>query len=197
MSRQLPIEDCATIFIGMARFVPRNAESAFFLTFTVVDWVDVFTRASYRHIFTDALNYAIDHKGLELYAWVLMSNHAHLVASAQDGHQLSDIIRDLKKFTSKKILEEIQTIPESRRDWMLYRFSYSAKFDSKIKNYRFWQEGNYPKECNSLEFLTQKINYIHDNPVRAEIVDEPEHYRYSSAVDYAGGKGLVRVSFME
>lgn len=191
------VEACPAIFIPLARYVPQSVDNAFFLTLTVVDWVDVFTRPVYRRIFSDALNYAIDQKGLELFAWVLMSNHAHLVAAAREGHQLSDIIRDLKKFTSKRIVEEIQVIPESRQDWMLYRFAYSGKFDPKIKNYRFWQEGNFPKECHSRDFLMQKINYIHNNPVRAEIVECAEHYLYSSAVDYAGGKGLVKVSVVD
>lgn len=178
----------------MARFIPSSdIDNAFFLTLTVVDWVDVFTRPAYRHIFTDALNYAVTAKGLDLYAWVLMSNHAHLVASAKPNFQLSDILRDLKKYTSKKIVAEIQTISESRADWMVYRFEYAGKFDPKIKNYRFWQEGNFPKECHSPDFIRQKIHYTHYNPVRAEIVAEPQHYLYSSAVDYMGGKGIVEV----
>lgn len=182
----------------MSRFIPSNeVNNAFFLTLTVVNWVDVFTRPIYRHIFLDALNYAVDHKGLELYAWVLMSNHAHLVASARPDYKLSDILRDMKKYTSKKIVSEIGAIPESRADWMLYRFEYSGRYNKKIKEYRFWQEGNFPKECIMPHYLWQKIDYTHQNPVRAELVIEPQHYLYSSAIDYAGGKGLVKVSVLE
>lgn len=101
----------------------------------------------------------------------------------------------MKKHTSKKIVGEIQQINESREDWMLYRFAYSGKYDPKIKNYRFWQEGNFPRECTSMNFLRQKIDYSHYNPVRAEMVAEPHHYMYSSAIDYAGGKGLVKIVF--
>ena len=181
----------------MARFITNLTDNPFFLTLTVVDWVDIFTRPTYRHIFTDSLNYAVDNKGLHLYAWVLMSNHAHLVASAGAGFQLSDILRDMKKHTSKQIVASIKSVPESRADWMLYRFQYAGRFDSKIKEYRFWQEGNFPRQCIMSHFLWQKIDYTHLNPVRAEIVAEPHHYLYSSAIEYAGGKGLVKVTVLE
>ena len=182
----------------MARFIPKSAlDTAFFLTLTVVDWVDIFTRPVYRHIFTDSLNHCIEHKGLELFAWVLMSNHAHLVADARSGFDLSDVLRDMKKHTSKKIVAAIQEVPESRADWMLYRFGYAGKFDPKIKDYRFWQEGNFPKECATPDRVWQKIDYSHYNPVRAEIVAEPQDCLYSSAIDYAGGRGLVNVTVVE
>jgi REP element-mobilizing transposase RayT len=181
----------------MSGRIADSVHNAWFLTLTVVDWIDIFTRQAYRDIFTDGLNYAVDNKGMELYAWVLMSNHAHLVASAQEGYNLSDMMRDMNKHTSKKIVAEVQAIPESRAEWMLHRFAYAGKYDSHIKNYRFWQEGSYPKECYSTPFLRQKVDYVHLNSVRAGIVAEPEHYLYSSAIDYAGGKGLVKVSVID
>lgn len=190
------IREALAKFSAMARVVTGDNLNAYFLTLTVVDWVDVFTRPVYRHIFTDSLNYAVDHKGMDLYAWVLMSNHAHLVAAAREGFDLSDILRDLKKHTSKKIVATIREPGESRQDWMLHRFAWAGKGDPKIKEFRFWQEGNFPKECFTPEFVQQKIHYTHYNPVRAEWVDEPHHYRYSSAIDYAGGKGLVPVTVL-
>ena len=168
-------------------------DQTYFLTLTVVDWVDVFTRPVYRHIMIDSLAHCIKEKGLQLYAWVLMSNHLHLVASASGNNSLSDILRDMKKFTSKKIVETIQFVPESRRNWMMYRFELAGKYDNKIKNYKFWQDGNEPKEIQTFPFMKQKIDYIHNNPVRAEIVPEPHHYLYSSAIDYCGGQGILPV----
>lgn len=165
----------------------------YFLTMTVVDWVDVFTRPIYRHIIIDSLKHCQQHKGLELYAWVLMSNHLHLLASAKEGFVLSDILRDFKKFTSKKILETILNEPESRRKWMLNQFEFAGRYDPKITNFTFWQAGNEAKEVHTNDFLFQKLNYIHENPVRAEIVAEPEHYLYSSASYYTHGSGLLEV----
>jgi len=167
---------------------------AYFITLTVVDWVDVFTRPRYKHIILDSLRYCQKEKGLEIWAWVLMSNHLHMIAKAADDKSLSDIIRDFKKFTNKKIIESIIHEPESRREWMLYRFEYAGKYITNVKQYSFWQKGYEAKEIHSTEFLEQKIEYIHQNPVRAEIVLEPHHYFYSSAVDYADGLGLLEVA---
>ncbi|MEQ8581267.1 MAG: transposase [Marinoscillum sp.] len=169
----------------------------YFLTLTVVDWVDVFTRPVYKHHIVNSLKYCQQQKGLELYAWCLMSNHLHLIASADEEHNLSDILRDFKKFTNKTIIASIQEEPESRRKWVLDRFEFSGRYNPKIKNYKFWQDGNDAKEITSNHFLDQKLDYIHMNPVKAEIVSEPEHYRYSSARDYAGEKGLLDLVFID
>ncbi|WP_222707272.1 REP-associated tyrosine transposase, partial [Pontibacter qinzhouensis] len=159
----------------------------------VVDWVDIFTRPVYRHVIVDALKFCQQKKGLELYAWCLMSNHLHLIAAAEEGKRLSDLLRDFKKFTSRQLVEAIQQENESRKGWMLYRFQFAGKYDPKITHYKLWQEGNEAKEIHSNAFLKQKLAYIHQNPVRAEIVSEPEHYLYSSASNYAGHKGLLEV----
>jgi len=123
-----------------------------------------------------------------------MSNHLHMIVGRNGENKVSDIMRDFKKFTSKEILRTLLVEPtESRRDWMLNRFEYAGKHDKKIKNYRFWQEGNNAQEIFLNDYFNQKLNYIHENPVKAEIVNRPEDYRYSSAIDYAGGKGLLKV----
>ena len=172
---------------------PISEGYIYFLTLTVVDWVDVFTKPTYRHDVVNSLKFCQQKKGLELYAWVLMSNHLHLLASAADGFNLSDILRDFKKFTSKTITDKILTEPESRRKWMLNQFEFAGRYDSKITNFRFWQEGNEPKEIHTNDFLFQKLHYIHDNPVRAEIVEFPEQYVFGSARNYVGQKGLLDV----
>ncbi|MBN1924250.1 MAG: transposase, partial [Prolixibacteraceae bacterium] len=130
------------------------------------------------------------------YCWCLMSNHLHIIASAEEEGNLSDILRDFKKFTSKAIIESIKEIPESRKDWLLNLFWYAGKNNKKIKYYKVWQDGNDAKEIHSTAFLEEKMDYIHHNPVRAEIVATPEEYLYSSATDYAGGKGLVDIEFV-
>jgi putative transposase len=174
-----------------------SAGYLYYLTLTVVDWVDIFTRPVYKLILLDAIRYCQKEKGLKLYAWCLMTNHIHLIASAKENKSLSDILRDFKKFTNKTLIKVIQEEPESRREWLLDRFAFAGTVDPKIKNYKFWQEGNEAKEIHTNTFLDQKLNYIHQNPVRAEIVSEPEHYLYSSATDYAGGKGLLEVILIE
>lgn len=177
----------------------RNDFSAvYFVTLTVVGWVDVFTRPKYKHIVMESLEYCKKNKGLVIHAWVLMSNHIHLIVSARKNEVLADILRDFKKHTSKRILAELEgDVKESRREWMMGLFRYAAANDNRIKNYRFWQEGYFPEILESSEFIQQKVDYVHNNPVRQEIVSQPEEYLYSSAVDYAGGKGLLKVEVLE
>lgn len=166
----------------------------YFTTSTVIDWVDIFTRVSYRHIVVDSLAHCQKAKGLKIYAWVLMSNHLHMVVSTEAKQAIGDILRDFKKFTNKKILKTLKEDEhESRRMWMLDRFHFAGANDKRITNYRFWQEGNHVEDIYTSEFLWQKISYIHQNPVKAEIVARPEDYLYSSGRDYAGEKGLLEV----
>lgn len=67
-----------------------------------------------------------------------MSNHLHIIAAADDGVNLSDVLRDMKKFTSKRIIKEVKEEPESRREWMLHRFAYAGKFEANVREYKFW-----------------------------------------------------------
>jgi REP element-mobilizing transposase RayT len=165
----------------------HDPEGAYFITFAVTEWVDVFTRKCYRDIVLDSLSHCQRVKGLEVYAWCLMSNHIHLLARATKQDPLPDIMRDLKKYTSKQIYAAIKENPrESRRKWMLQQFQTSQGF-------RFWRAGNHPIQVWSDHVVRQKLNYIHNNPVEAGIVGFPEHYLYSSARDYSGEKGLLEV----
>ena len=177
------------------RYIIGDQNAAYFVTFTVVDWVDVFTRIRYKNIIIDNLNFCIQNKGLIVYGWCLMTNHLHAVVRAKEGFEISGIIRDYKKHTSKVIVESINSEPESRREWMLHRFEWAGKSDKRITNFKFWQESNHAiflDEHSSAKF-DQKLNYTHQNPVRAGIVELPSEYLYSSARDYAGKKGLVDV----
>jgi putative transposase len=159
-----------------------------FVTFTVVRWVDVFTRKKYCDIFLDNLRYCQREKGLLVHSWCLMSNHAHFILSSTKN-PLSDILRDLKKFSSVQIVNAIKNNKtESRRDWMLEIFHEEGNLNSRNKNFQFWQHKNCPKELFSPQFTEQKILYIHDNPVRAGIVSRQEDYVYSSALNYKEDK---------
>ena len=156
----------------------RIEGEVYFVTDTVVDWVDIFTRPIYRHIIIESLEYCQKEKGLIIYAWVLMTNHMHMIVGSNGLNKVSDIMRDFKKFTSKQILHTLlNEIGESRRDWMLNRFEYAGKNDKKITNYKFWQEGNDAQEIYLNDYFNQKLNYIHHNPVKAEFVNREEDYR--------------------
>jgi len=177
-----------------SRYNIANQEAPYFLTLTVVEWVDIFTRKDYKIIIVDALNYCVQNKGLEVYAWVIMSNHLHLIVRAKEGFVLSHILRDFKKFTSKEIVAAIQQPSESRRDWLLNRFSFEAKRTGRAKFYKLWTDDNHAICLENSEWVLQRLNYIHQNPVRQMLVQNCQDYIFSSAADYAGGKGLVSIT---
>ena len=158
----------------------RNQFHTHYLTLTIVGWVDVFTKKNYKDIIIDSLDYCQKEKGLIVYAFVLMSNHLHLIAAAKEGSKgLSRILGDFKKHTAKQIIKTIKSQPESRREWMLNVFEYHAKFNTNNRNYQVWIQDNHPIELISPKWIDQKINYTHLNPVRAGIVKEAQHYVYS------------------
>lgn len=156
------------------------------MTLTVVSWIDVFTRINHKLTIVDALKYCQREKGLTIFGWCLMPSHLHLIAKAENGKVLNDIIRDFKKFTARKIIQQIIEEPESRKIWMLESFVKTGEKIRRIKNYKFWQDGFHPVEIFSNKFFFEKLDYIHKNPVEVLIVEKPEDYLFSSARNYAG-----------
>lgn len=173
----------------------RDQHAIHFITFSVVQWIDVFTRSDYANIVIDSLNYCINQKGLNVHAFCLMPNHVHLIISSKPTNTLSNILRDFKKFTSTSIIKAIQENPEeSRKSWMLWIFKKAGENNSRNNDFQFWQQDNHPIECSTVEILESKLSYTHYNPVRAGLVWNPEDYRYSSAIDYLTiRKGLVEL----
>ena len=167
-----------------------------FITATVVDWVDVFSRKRYRDIVIESLDYCIKNKGMLLYGYVIMTNHIHIVVQSEEA-KLSDLIRDFKKFTAKNILNSIESEPESRRDWLLKRFEFACKSHSRNEKYQFWRYGSHAEEIYTDKFLWQKLDYIHLNPIRAGIVEKASHYLYSSASNYVDGKGILEIQIAD
>ncbi|WP_396170342.1 REP-associated tyrosine transposase [Flavobacterium sp.] len=173
-------------------YVIRDPSLPHFITATVVDWIDVFSRKNYRDVVIECFDFCIQNKGMILYGYVIMSNHIHFIVQSKEG-KLSDLIRDFKKFTAKTILDKIQTEPESRREWMLERFKLATESHSRNKNFQFWQYGNHPEEIYTNKFMWSKLDYIHLNPVRAGIVAKASHYIYSSASNYVNDCGLLTI----
>ncbi len=156
--------------------------------------MDVFTKKDYKIIVVDALNYCIENKGLEVFAYVIMSNHLHMIARAKEGYKLSEIIRDFKKFTSKAIVKRVIELPDSRSEWLVNKFAFEARRTKRARDYKFWRDDNHAICLARRELITQKLNYIHQNPVKQMIVSNPVDYLFSSAIDYADGKGFVKIS---
>jgi putative transposase len=171
----------------------RDQFETHFVTFTVVGWADLFTRKGCRDILIDNFRYCIHHKGLLLYGYVIMSNHVHAIMRADEGtNGLSFLIRDYKSYTSKQLSNWIlESNLESRRDWMLNIFRQYGYISGKVDLFQIWTNDNHPMVITQMDFFSQKLQYIHQNPVRAGWVRSPEDYIYSSASNYAGSKDNI------
>jgi putative transposase len=165
----------------MSELRKANYDAVFFVTLTVASWIDVFTRKDYCEEIIKNIQYCQQHRGLELYAYVIMTNHMHWIAGQKEG-KLNYLLRDFKSYTAKQLLNKIFNNPEeSRKDWMKIVFQYNARFKRQNAEHMFWQRNNHPIDCFSRGVLLQKMNYIHNNPVRAGFVSETWHWWYSSA----------------
>ncbi len=174
-----------------------DPDEMYFITPTIIGWVDVFTRSRYCELVLDSLRYCQKNKGLVIHAWVIMSNHLHLIVSRSSESTLQDIIRDFKRFTSIELIKQIKESNDSRKLWMLEVFRNAAANLKRVNSYKVWQDGNQPIALNSNEKIDQRLEYLHNNPVKAEIVYNQEDYIYSSAIDYTGGKGLLDIDLIE
>ncbi len=124
-----------------------NQNAIHFITPTIVGWIDIFTRKIYKDIIIDSLKYCIANKGLSLHAYVIMSNHLHLMISAKKGFKLSNIIRDFKSHTAQEMIKYIVQNPkESRQAWILNLLKYYAKHNSNNARYQLWKKDNHPIE---------------------------------------------------
>jgi REP element-mobilizing transposase RayT len=164
-----------------SRYGFRNPEGTYFVTSTIVEWLPVFTSAACCDILVQSLLHCREHKGLKIYAWVILDNHFHAIVS---GTYLSSTFRALKGFTAQALIEQIKT---ERRDWLLNQFAYYCSAHKTRSEHQVWQEGTHPQEIDSDITMEQKIDYIHNNPVLRGMVIGPEHWRYSSAHEWLVG----------
>lgn len=173
----------------------HDPKGIYFVTLSIVFWIDLFTRKEFKYIIINSLKHCQQEKGLIINAWCIMPSHLHMIIRTED-EPLENISRDFKKYTAKEIINTIPSINESRREWLLNAFIKAGKKLKRIKGHKVWQDGNHPEQLMTNKFIDQKLDYIHNNPVQSEIVDEPKYYWYSSARDYAGNNGLLEVELM-
>ena len=171
----------------------RNKSGAYFVSFATVYWIDVFTRQCYFSVLAEGINYCRKQKGMEVFAYCFMPSHVHLVLrSAVDDP--SGLLRDFKKFTSKQIIKAIKENPrESRKKWMLWMFEKAGRKKSNVSKYQFWQHHNHPIELWSKKVIKQKVDYIHNNPVKAGFVTQSGAWKYSSARNFAGDIAVIQI----
>jgi putative transposase len=168
-----------------------DQQELYFVSYATVGWIDVFVRNDYRQIIVDSLQHCIDNKGLEVYAWCIMTSHVHLIIGTH-GNRLEDIMRDHKRHTSEALRKAIIEIPESRREWILQQFATAGSGNSNNRGFQLWQQHNQPIGLTNAEMLYSRLNYLHQNPVAGGFVAFAEDWTWSSARDYVTGKaGLL------
>ncbi len=169
------------------RIFANENEYPYFMTCTIVAWLPVFTRPEASQIILDSWKYLAKEKHFKLFAYVILENHLHLIASAP---KLSTAMQSFKGYTAHRLLELLE---ESGAKTLLDQFRYFKKRHKTETTYQLWEEGNHPKQIRTDETMWQKVEYIQMNPVKRGYVDDPLHWRYSSARNYAGQEGLIDV----
>lgn len=171
----------------------HNPEGIYFVSFATINWLHIFVRQEYFIILSESLEYCRKEKGMELFAWCIMPSHVHLIFRAKDNEP-SRLIKELKTYTSKQLQKAIEEHPrESRKEWLLWMMSKAGEKNSNVTNRQFWQQHNKPIELWSSEVFQQKVDYLHNNPVESGFVTKAEDWKFSSAVDFAGGKGQIEI----
>ncbi len=173
--------------MGRSRYRIIEPTLPHFLTCTVLHWIPIFTRQSTTDILLQSLQFLMK-EGMNLYAYVILENHLHLVAQSDD---LGRDIARFKSFTAKNI---IQFLADNNVKQILEQLAFYKKAHKVDRGYQLWQEGSHPEWIQNDEMMRQKVEYIHQNPVKRGYVDLPEHWRYSSARNYAGQGGLIDVN---
>jgi len=180
------------------QYAIRSQDHFYFVTFTVIEWIDVFTRPEYRNIFIDSVKYCQKEKGLLVGAWCIMTNHIHMAIASKRTYKLEDIIRDLKSYTSRHIRKHMEYNPqESRKKWMIDMMVRAGKAKINNKDFQFWQQHNHPIELSGNSIIQKRIDYIHENPVKAGFVERPSDWIMSSARDYEGIQGPIEIYFLD
>ena len=168
-------------------------DKTYFMTMTVVDWIDLFTRVNQKQLIVDSLNYCQENKGLNIFGWCLMPSHLHLIANTKIPFDLDHVVRDFKRHTSKNAVLIIENEAESRREWLLDKFAYAGKIHPKNRNHKVWQDKNHAIELYTEQVTWQKLNYIHRNPVVDKIVYNEQDYLFSSARNYYGLPNVLEI----
>jgi len=173
--------------MGRSRYKVYEPTYPHFVTCTILHWIPIFTRVETTDIIFESLKYLQQADNLKLYAYVILENHLHLVVSSDD---IGKSMRKFKAYTAKEILKLLQ---EKDVKTILEQLAFYKKAHKKETTYQLWQEGMQPKLIQDDKMMIERINYIHQNPVKRGYIDEAKFWRYSSARDYEGVEGLIDV----
>ena len=161
-----------------------------FITCTTVNWIPIFSHPEFAQIILDSLNFLHHQHRLTLHSYVIMENHLHLIGTAEN---LYKEIRTFKSFTARSIIDQLKL---NQSHYLLTQLKFAKLPHKTDQEYQLWQEGFHPEAILSEEMLFQKIDYIHNNPVKRGYIDDPVHWRYSSYRNYQDLPGLIPVEII-
>ena len=173
--------------MGRSRYLITTPDQPHFLTCTVLEWLPLFTQPALVDILLDSWRYQQEQHGLRLYGYVILENHLHYIAQAPD---LAAAVSSFKSFTARQIISYLERRNSSG---ILRQLRFAKRAHKQDRVYQLWQEGSHAELVCSERVMQEKLEYIHQNPVKRGYVDRPEHWRYSSARDYAGEQGLIDI----
>ena len=173
--------------MSRTRYRIFEEEHPYFLTETIVAWLPVFSRPEFVQIVFDSWKFLQREREIRIYGYVILENHLHWIAS---GAGLAEQVGRFKSFTARRILDGMQ---ERKFTTLLQELAFYNQRDRSDQQYQLWQQGSHPKQIQNDEMMLQKLEYAPMTPVRSGYVDEPIHWRYSSARNYAGMGGLLEV----
>ena len=173
--------------MGRSRYKVCEPTAPHFVTCTVLHWIPIFTRPETVEIVFESLNHLMQNGNLKIHAYVILENHLHLVARSDD---IAKDMARFKSYTARKIIDHLQ---EKKVTTILDQLAFYKKAHKVGKAFQLWQEGIAPKQIQSEAMMRERIDYIHHNPVKRGYVDTASHWRYSSARDYEGVAGLLKI----
>jgi REP element-mobilizing transposase RayT len=173
--------------MGRSRYKIYEPTYPHFITCTILHWIPIFTRTQTTDIIFDSLRYLQQNDNFVVYSYVILENHLHFIASSDD---LANSLKRFKSFTAREIINYLKKVNAKT---ILDQLAFYKKAHKKQTDFQLWQEGIAPKLIQSDKMMTDRINYIHNNPVKRGYVDKAEHWSYSSARDYLDEKGLIEV----
>lgn len=177
--------------MGRSRFKFYEPTAPHFITCTTVNWLPLFNNPMITDIVFDSLTFLQQHQRLTVWSYVIMDNHLHLIISSPDA---SKEIGDFKSYTARAIIDYLK---EKKAVALLRLLSFYKLKHRQDRNYQVWQEGSHPEMIIDNDMLSQKIEYMHNNPVEKRFVELPEHWLYSSARNFAGLSAFLEISPLE
>lgn len=173
--------------MGRSRYKVFEETYPHFVTCTVIHWIPIFTRIESTNIIFESLKYLQKSDNLKIYSYVILENHLHMIISSDD---ISKTMKKFKSFTAKELIKLLQ---KSNAKTILDQLAFYKKAHKTQTTYQVWQEGFQPKLIKDEKMMIERINYIHNNPIKRGYIEKAKHWRYSSARDYEDIEGLIEV----